>query len=110
ILCALIIGSLLGFLWFNVHPAEGFIGDSGALALGPTLAVGALITGQIMLLPVIGFVFVIETVQDIAQILWFKWKGRRLFRMAPLQHHFELIGWHEETLNTHIWIVRCLRV
>jgi phospho-N-acetylmuramoyl-pentapeptide-transferase len=105
ILCALIIGSLLGFLWFNVHPAEVFIGDSGALGLGATLAVVALITGQIMLLPVIGFVFVLETVQDIAQILWFKWKGRRLFRMAPLHHHFELIGWPEQKITIRFWIV-----
>ncbi len=105
IFCALIIGALLGFLWFNVHPAEVFIGDSGALGLGATLAVVALITGQIMLLPVIGFVFVLETVQDIAQILWFKWKGRRLFRMAPLHHHFELIGWPEEKITIRFWIV-----
>lgn len=105
IFCALIIGALLGFLWFNVHPAEVFIGDSGALGLGATLAVVALITGQIMLLPVIGFVFVIETVQDIAQILWFKWKGRRLFRMAPLHHHFELLGWPEEKITIRFWIV-----
>ncbi len=105
ILCALIIGSLLGFLWFNVHPAEVFIGDSGALGLGATLAVVALITGQIMLLPVIGFVFVAETVQDIAQIVWFRWKGRRLFRMAPLHHHFELVGWPEEKITIRFWIV-----
>jgi len=105
ILCALIIGSLLGFLWFNVHPAEVFIGDSGALGLGATLAVVALVTGQIMLLPVIGFVFVVETVQDIAQILFFKWKGRRLFRMAPLHHHFELLGWPEEKITIRFWIV-----
>jgi len=105
ILCALIIGALLGFLWFNVHPAEVFIGDSGALSLGATLAVVALITGQIMLLPVIGFVFVVETLQDIAQILFFKWKGRRLFRMAPLHHHFELLGWPEEKITIRFWIV-----
>jgi phospho-N-acetylmuramoyl-pentapeptide-transferase len=105
ILCAVIIGALLGFLWFNVHPAEVFIGDSGALSLGATLAVVALITGQVMLLPVIGFVFLIETAQDIAQILWFKWKGRRLFRMAPLHHHFELSGWPEEKITIRFWIV-----
>ncbi len=108
ILCALVIGALLGFLWFNVHPAEVFIGDSGALGLGATLAVIALITGQVMLLPVIGLVFVLETVQDIAQILWFKWKGRRLFRMAPLHHHFELSGWPEEKITLRFWIVGAL--
>ncbi len=104
-LSALIIGALLGFLWFNVHPAQVFMGDSGALGLGATLAVVALITGQIMLLPVIGFVFVAETVQDIAQIVWFRWKGRRLFRMAPLHHHFELVGWPEEKITIRFWIV-----
>ena len=108
ILCAIIIGAILGFLWFNVHPAEVFIGDSGALGLGATLAVIALITGQVMLLPVIGLVFVLETVQDIAQILWFKWKGRRLFRMAPLHHHFELSGWPEEKITLRFWIVGAL--
>lgn len=105
ILCAMIVGALLGFLWFNVHPAEVFIGDSGALGLGATLAVVALVTGQIMLLPVIGFVFVLETAQDIAQIMYFKWTGRRLFRMAPLHHHFELIGWPEEKITIRFWIV-----
>jgi len=108
ILCAIVIGALLGFLWFNVHPAEVFIGDSGALSLGAMLAVTALITGQVMLLPVIGLVFVLETVQDIAQILWFKWKGRRLFRMAPLHHHFELSGWPEEKITLRFWIVGAL--
>ncbi len=108
ILCAIIIGAILGFLWFNVHPAQVFIGDSGALGLGATLAVIALITGQVMLLPVIGLMFVLETVQDIAQILWFKWKGRRLFRMAPLHHHFELVGWPEEKITLRFWIVGAL--
>lgn len=108
ILCAIIIGAVLGFLWFNVHPAQVFMGDSGSLGLGATLAVTALITGQVMLLPVIGLVFVLETVQDIAQILWFKWKGRRLFRMAPLHHHFELSGWPEEKITLRFWIVGAL--
>jgi len=108
ILCGVIIGAVLGFLWFNVHPAQVFMGDSGSLGLGATLAVTALITGQVMLLPVIGLVFVLETVQDIAQILWFKWKGRRLFRMAPLHHHFELSGWPEEKITLRFWIVGAL--
>ncbi len=108
ILCGVIIGAVLGFLWFNVHPAQVFMGDSGSLGLGATLAVTALITGQVMLLPVIGLVFVLEAVQDIAQILWFKWKGRRLFRMAPLHHHFELSGWPEEKITLRFWIVGAL--
>ncbi len=84
ILCAIIIGALLGFLWFNVHPAQIFIGDSGALALGATLAVTALITGQILVLPLIGIIFVIETMSVILQRTYFKATGgKRLFRMTP---------------------------
>jgi len=108
-LCALIIGALLGFLWFNVHPAQIFMGDSGSLALGATLAVIALITGQILVLPLIGLVFVLETASDIIQIGYFKiTKGRRVFRMAPLHHHFELSGWDEEKITLRFWIVGIL--
>ena len=108
-LCALIIGALLGFLWFNVHPAQIFMGDSGSLALGATLAVIALISGQILVLPLVGLVFVIETASDIIQIGYFKLtKGRRVFRMAPLHHHFELSGWDEEKITLRFWIVGIL--
>ncbi len=108
-LCALIIGALLGFLWFNVHPAQIFMGDSGSLALGATLAVIALITGQILVLPLIGFVFVMETASDIIQIGFYKLtKGRRVFKMAPLHHHFELSGWDEEKITLRFWIVGIL--
>jgi phospho-N-acetylmuramoyl-pentapeptide-transferase len=86
-LCALIIGALLGFLWFNVHPAQIFMGDSGSLSLGAALAVIALITGQILVLPLIGLIFVIETASDIIQIGYFKLSGgKRMFLMAPLHH------------------------
>jgi len=108
ILCALLIGALLGFLWFNVHPAQVFMGDSGALALGATLAVMALITGQILLLPLIGIIFVIEVGSDLVQIASFKLTGRRVFRMAPLHHHFELAGWDEEKITLRFWIVAVL--
>jgi phospho-N-acetylmuramoyl-pentapeptide-transferase len=109
LLCALIVGALLGFLWFNVHPAQVFMGDSGSLALGATLAVIALITGQILVLPLIGFVFVMETVSDIIQIGYFKLSGgKRVFRMAPLHHHFELGGWDEEKIAMRFWIVAIL--
>ncbi len=109
LLCALIIGALLGFLWFNVHPAEVFMGDSGSLSLGATLAVTALITGQILVLPLIGLVFVVETSSDIIQIGYFKLSGgKRIFRMAPLHHHFELGGWHEEKITLRFWIVAIL--
>jgi phospho-N-acetylmuramoyl-pentapeptide-transferase len=109
LLCALIIGALLGFLWFNVHPAQIFIGDSGALALGATLAVTALITGQILVLPLIGIIFVVETMSVIVQIAYFKASGgRRIFRMAPIHHHFELGGWDEEKITIRFWIVGIL--
>ena len=108
-LSALIIGALLGFLWFNVHPAQIFMGDSGALSLGATLAVIALITGQILVLPVIGLVFVVETASDIIQIAYFRVSGgKRVFRMAPIHHHFELGGWDEEKITLRFWIVAIL--
>jgi phospho-N-acetylmuramoyl-pentapeptide-transferase len=109
LLCSLIIGALLGFLWFNVHPAQIFIGDSGALSLGATLAVTALITGQILVLPLIGIIFVLETGSVILQIAYFKLSGgRRLFRMSPIHHHFELGGWDEEKITIRFWIVGIL--
>jgi phospho-N-acetylmuramoyl-pentapeptide-transferase len=109
LLCALIIGALLGFLWFNVHPAQIFIGDSGALSLGATLAVTALITGQILVLPLIGIIFVIETGSVILQVGWFKVSGgKRLFRMSPIHHHFELSGWDEEKITIRFWILGIL--
>jgi phospho-N-acetylmuramoyl-pentapeptide-transferase len=109
LLCALIIGALLGFLWFNVHPAQIFIGDSGALSLGATLAVTALITGQILVLPLIGIIFVVETLSVIIQVAYFRLSGgRRLLRMSPIHHHFELGGWDEEKITIRFWIVGIL--
>ena len=109
LLCALIIGGLLGFLWFNVHPAQIIMGDAGALALGATLAVTALITGQILVLPLIGIIFVVETLSVIIQVGYFKATGgRRIFRMSPIHHHFELGGWDEEKITIRFWIVGIL--
>jgi phospho-N-acetylmuramoyl-pentapeptide-transferase len=109
LLCSLIIGALLGFLWFNVHPAQIFIGDSGALSLGATLAVTALITGQILVLPLIGIIFVLETASVMLQVAYFRLTGgRRLFRMSPIHHHFELGGWDEEKITIRFWIVAIL--
>ena len=105
---ALIIGALMGFLWFNVHPAQLFMGDAGALSLGATLAVVATITTQVLLLVVIGAVFVAVTLSVVLQVGSFKLRGRRIFRMAPLQHHFELIGWAEEKITVRFWIVSAL--
>ena len=108
-LCALIIGALLGFLWFNVHPAQIFMGDSGSLSLGATLAVIALITGQILVLPLIGLIFVIETGSVVIQVAYFKATGgRRLFRFTPIHGHFELSGWDEEKITLRFWIVGIL--
>ena len=108
-LCALVIGALLGFLWFNVHPAQIFMGDAGSLSLGATLAVIALITGQILVLPLIGLIFVVETLSVLFQVLYFKaTNGKRLFRMSPIHHHFELGGWDEEKITLRFWIVAIL--
>jgi phospho-N-acetylmuramoyl-pentapeptide-transferase len=108
VFCALLIGALMGFLWFNVHPAQIFMGDAGSLALGATLAVVATITGQLLLLVIIGIVFVAVTVSVILQVASYKTRGKRIFRMTPLQHHFELLGWAEEKITLRFWIVAAL--
>jgi phospho-N-acetylmuramoyl-pentapeptide-transferase len=109
IMCALLIGALLGFLWFNVHPAQVIMGDAGSLSLGACLAVMALITGQILLLPLIGIIFVVETGSVALQIAYFKiTNGKRIFRMSPIHHHFELSGWDEEKITLRFWIVGVL--
>ena len=108
VFCALIIGALMGFLWFNVHPAQLFMGDAGALSMGATLAVVATITDQLPLLAVIGAVFFAVIMSVVLQVASFRLRGRRIFRMAPLQHHFELIGWAEEKITIRFWIVGAL--
>jgi phospho-N-acetylmuramoyl-pentapeptide-transferase len=108
VLCALVIGALLGFLWFNVHPAQIIMGDSGSLAFGATLAVTALITGQILILPLIGIIFVAETASVLLQIASVKLTGKRIFRMSPIHYHFELGGWDEEKITMRFWIVAVL--
>jgi phospho-N-acetylmuramoyl-pentapeptide-transferase len=108
IFCALIIGALMGFLWFNVHPAQLFLGDSGALSMGATLAVIATMTKQVPLLAVVGFVFLAVIMSVVLQVASFRLRGRRIFRMAPVQHHFELIGWAEEKITVRFWIVGAL--
>jgi phospho-N-acetylmuramoyl-pentapeptide-transferase len=108
IFCALIIGALIGFLWFNVHPAQLFMGDAGALSMGATLAVVATITGQLPILSLIGIVFVAVIISVVLQVVSYRLRGRRIFRMAPLQHHFELLGWAEEKITVRFWIVSAL--
>ncbi len=108
-LCAAFVGALLAFLWYNVHPARLFMGDTGALALGAGLAAVALLTDQWLLLPLIGAVFVAEIVSVVIQVGYFKLThGRRVFRMAPLHCHFELCGWPETQVVLRAWIVAVL--
>jgi len=107
--CFTLVGALFGFLWFNVHPAEMFMGDAGSLSLGATLGVVALMTGQWLLLPVIAIIPVSETLSVILQIVYFKLThGKRLFKMAPLHHHFELLGWSETQVVQRFWLVSLL--
>ena len=104
--CFTVAGALLAFLWFNAHPAEVFMGDTGALAPGATLAIVALILGQVLLLPIIGFVFVAVTLSVILQVAYFKLSGgKRLFRMAPLHIHFELMGWSQMQVAQRFWLI-----
>ena len=105
---AIAVGAILGFLWFNVHPAQVFMGDSGALSLGGMLAVIALIEGQVLILPLVGIIFVLEVASDIIQVGSYKLRGKRVFRMAPLHHHFELGGWDEEKITMRFWIIGAL--
>ena len=104
-----VTGAVFAFLWYNAHPAELFMGDTGALSLGATLAVVALMTGQWLLLPVVGFMFVAEVLSDILQIGYFKLTGgKRLFKMAPLHLHFELLGWSETQVTQRFWLIGIL--
>ena len=105
VFCAALTGAILAFLWFNVHPAEVIMGDTGALALGATLATIALTTGFVLLLPVLGVIFGAETVSVMIQVGAFKLRGKRVFRMSPLHNHFELIGWAEEKVTIRFWLI-----
>ena len=105
VFCGAMVGAGLGFLWFNTYPAQVFMGDIGALALGAALGVVAVIVRQELLLVIMGGVFVIETVSVILQVVSFKLTGRRIFRMAPLHHHFELKGWPEPRVIVRFWII-----
>jgi phospho-N-acetylmuramoyl-pentapeptide-transferase len=110
ILCAAIGGAGLGFLWFNTYPAQVFMGDIGALALGAALGAIAIITRQEIVLVIMGGIFVIETLSVMIQVASFKLTGRRIFRMAPIHHHFELKGWPEPRVIVRFWIVSVMLV
>jgi phospho-N-acetylmuramoyl-pentapeptide-transferase len=105
ILCGAIVGAGLAFLWFNAPPAAVFMGDTGSLALGGTLGTIAVVTDHEFTLAVIGGLFVVEALSVIIQVFWFKRTGRRIFRMAPIHHHFEQLGWSEPTVVIRFWII-----
>lgn len=105
----IMVGAAFAFLWYNSHPAQLFMGDTGSMALGGTLGIIAMMTGQWLLLPIIAIVPVAESITVVLQILYFKWtKGQRLFRMSPLHNHFELGGWSETQIVQRFWLVGLL--
>jgi phospho-N-acetylmuramoyl-pentapeptide-transferase len=110
VICSAIFGAGLGFLWFNTYPAQVFMGDIGALALGAALGVIAVIVRQEIVLFIMGGVFVMETVSVILQVGSFKLRGKRIFRMAPIHHHFELKGWAEPKVIVRFWIITVILV
>jgi phospho-N-acetylmuramoyl-pentapeptide-transferase len=109
-----LLGACLGFLWYNAHPAEVFMGDTGSLALGAALGTLALLLKKELLLPLVGGIFVMETLSVMLQVSWFKYTkkrsgtGKRIFRMAPIHHHFELKGWPETKVVVRFWILAVL--
>ena len=105
VLCAAIIGACVGFLWWNTSPAKIFMGDTGSLALGGAIAGLTIVTRTEILGAIIGGLFVVISLSVIIQVTSFKLTGKRVFRMAPLQHHFELKGWNEVTIVVRFWIV-----
>lgn len=110
IICAAFVGSGLGFLWFNTYPAQVFMGDVGALALGAGLGIIAVVVRQEIVLFIMGGVFVMETISVILQVASYKLTGRRIFRMAPIHHHFELKGWPEPRVIVRFWIITVILV
>jgi phospho-N-acetylmuramoyl-pentapeptide-transferase len=110
VFCGAIVGAGLGFLWFNTYPAQVFMGDVGALALGAALGLLAVLVRQELVLFIMGGVFVMETVSVVLQVASFKLTGKRIFRMAPLHHHFELKGWPEPRVIVRFWVVTVVLV
>jgi phospho-N-acetylmuramoyl-pentapeptide-transferase len=109
IFCGATVGSALGFLWFNSHPAEVFMGDTGSLALGGALAAIAVMIKKELLLVIVGGVFVITALSVIIQVISYRYRGgKRVFKMAPLHHHFELSGWAESKVVVRFWILGAL--
>ncbi|MEK7103597.1 MAG: phospho-N-acetylmuramoyl-pentapeptide-transferase, partial [Patescibacteria group bacterium] len=104
-LCAVIIGALLAFLWFNIYPAKFFMGDTGSMSLGVTLGIVALLTNSALLLPIIGFLFVIESLSVIVQMASKKFRKKKIFLSTPIHHHFEAKGWAEPTIVMRFWVI-----
>jgi len=103
--CGIIAGALLAFLWFNVNPARFFMGDTGAMSLGVTLGIVAMLTNMALLLPIIGFVFVLESLSVIVQMLSKRFRGKKIFLSTPIHHHLEAIGWPEPKIVMRFWII-----
>ena len=103
--CAAIIGALLAFLWFNVHPARFIMGDTGSMALGVTLGVVAMLTNSFLILPIVCFILVVESLSVIIQLTSKKFRGKKVFKSAPIHHHFEAIGWPECKITMRFWII-----
>lgn len=110
VFCGALVGAGLGFLWFNTYPAQVFMGDVGALALGAALGILAVLVRQEIVLVIMGGVFVMETLSVMLQVLSFKMTGKRIFRMAPIHHHFELKGWPEPKVIVRFWIITVILV
>jgi phospho-N-acetylmuramoyl-pentapeptide-transferase len=108
VFCGALVGAGLGFLWFNAPPAMVFMGDTGSLALGGALGIVSVVTKHEIVLAVVGGLFVLETVSVIVQVASFKLTGKRVFRMAPLHHHFEKKGWSEPTVVIRFWIISAI--
>ena len=110
IFCAALVGAGLGFLWFNTYPAQVFMGDIGSLSLGAALGIVAVIVRQELVLFIMGGIFVLETVSVILQVASYKMTGKRIFRMAPIHHHFELKGWPEPKVIVRFWLISVVLV
>ena len=108
VFCGALVGASAGFLWWNAYPAEVFMGDVGSLALGGAIGTVAVLAKQELLLVVVGGLFVIEALSVILQVASFKLRGKRIFRMAPIHHHFELGGWAEPKIIVRFWIVAAM--
>ncbi len=108
VFCAALVGASLGFLWFNAQPAEVFMGDTGSLSLGGALGAISVITKHEFVLAIIGGLFVVEALSVIIQVVSFKTRGKRVFKMAPIHHHFEKIGWSESKVVIRFWIIACI--